>query len=114
MEKISKYHKQDLCVVCGINKQQSKGFKNGKKIYKKYCTSCSNKKYGIKKISGKKRFQIKNKKSYCENCKFIPIHMCQLDIDHIDGNHKNNSPENLQTLCANCHRLKTYLNKDWE
>jgi 5-methylcytosine-specific restriction endonuclease McrA len=32
----------------------------------------------------------------------------QLDVDHIDGNHRNNNPENLQTLCANCHRLKTF------
>lgn len=39
--------------------------------------------------------------------------MCQLDIDHVDGDHTNNNPINLQTLCANCHRLKTFLNKDW-
>ena len=35
-------------------------------------------------------------------------------IDHIDGNKDNNDPSNYQTLCANCHRLKTYQNKDWE
>ena len=49
----------------------------------------------------------------CTKCGFLPIHVCQLDIDHIDGNNKNNAPENLQVLCANCHRLKTYQNKDW-
>lgn len=27
-----------------------------------------------------------------------------LDIHHIDANHKNNLPENLQFLCPNCHR----------
>jgi hypothetical protein len=53
-------------------------------------------------------------KVYCECCGFIPIHVCQLDIDHIDGNHQNNERGNLQVLCANCHRLKTYLNRDWE
>lgn len=26
-----------------------------------------------------------------------------LEIDHIDGNTKNNSPENLKLLCPNCH-----------
>jgi 5-methylcytosine-specific restriction endonuclease McrA len=52
------------------------------------------------------------KKDLCELCGFIPVNICQLDVDHIDGNHLNNSQENLQTLCANCHRLKTFLNKD--
>lgn len=28
-----------------------------------------------------------------------------LEIDHIDGNHKNNSRDNLRVLCPNCHAL---------
>ena len=28
-----------------------------------------------------------------------------LEIDHIDGNWKNNRPENLCVLCPNCHSL---------
>jgi 5-methylcytosine-specific restriction endonuclease McrA len=52
------------------------------------------------------------KKDYCELCGFVAIHRVQLDVDHIDGNHTNNKPDNLQTLCANCHRLKTQLNND--
>ena len=52
------------------------------------------------------------KKTFCEECGFIPIHTCQLDVDHIDGNHDNNNAENLKTLCANCHRLKTHLHKN--
>ena len=114
MKKSNSYYIQGLCVICKVNKQQSKGYKNGKRIYKNCCTSCNAKKYNIEKLSSKKKFQNKYRKGYCENCKFIPIHVCQLDLDHIDGNHKNNSPDNLQTLCANCHRLKTYLSKDWE
>lgn len=56
---------------------------------------------------------IEYKEDKCNGCGFIPVHSCQLDVDHIDGNKKNSNPENLQTLCANCHRLKTFLNKDW-
>jgi len=56
----------------------------------------------------------KHKKDFCECCGFIAVNACQLDVDHINGNHQDNSPDNLQTLCANCHRLKTWLNKDWD
>ena len=32
-----------------------------------------------------------------------------LEVDHIDGNYKNNSEENLILLCPNCHSLtKSY------
>ena len=54
----------------------------------------------------------KCKKDFCERCGFIPEDSCQLDVDHKDGNHDNNSEDNLQTLCANCHRLKTKQNKE--
>lgn len=43
----------------------------------------------------------------CRRCGFQPEDICQLDVDHIDGNHLNNALDNLQTLCSNCHRLKT-------
>lgn len=55
---------------------------------------------------------IHYKKDKCEKCGFIPIHSRQLDVDHVDGNKWNNDKSNLMTLCANCHRLKTILNKD--
>jgi len=54
----------------------------------------------------------KHKKDRCAFCGFVAVHPVQLDVDHIDGNHKNNDVTNLQTLCANCHRLKTQLNND--
>ena len=35
-----------------------------------------------------------------------------LDLDHIDGNNKNNFPDNLRLLCPNCHRqTPTWGNK---
>jgi len=61
----------------------------------------------------KRRYRL-SLESKCSSCGFIPLHICQLDVDHIDGNNKNNETSNLQTLCANCHRLKTYINKDWK
>lgn len=45
------------------------------------------------------------KKEKCELCGFIPVDRCQLDVHHVDSDKDNNTEENLQTLCANCHRL---------
>lgn len=50
----------------------------------------------------------KMRKDKCEGCGFVPKHRCQLDAHHKDGNHQNDDPDNIQTLCANCHRLITW------
>jgi hypothetical protein len=50
-------------------------------------------------------------KDRCERCAFLPEDICQLDIHHLDQNHENDDPSNLQTLCANCHRFITKLEK---
>jgi hypothetical protein len=49
----------------------------------------------------------------CEQCGFVPEHSCQLGVDHIDGNRKNNHHSNLMTLCHNCHSLKTHTKNDY-
>ncbi len=59
---------------------------------------------GKRQRVGYKKF----KKDHCEKCGFVAEHSCQLDIDHIDGDKANGDESNLQTLCANCHRLKTH------
>jgi hypothetical protein len=81
--------------LCG-NLVASKG--SGK--YRKTCWKCH--------MTGK-RFKL----DHCERCGFIPEDLVQLDIDHINGDRANNDPSNLQTLCANCHRLKTKAFDDW-
>lgn len=42
--------------------------------------------------------------SNCNNSHWInkPI---TLELDHIDGNNRNNSKENLRLLCPNCHSM---------
>lgn len=37
----------------------------------------------------------------------------QLEVNHIDGDHKNNAPENLQTLCLKDHRIITIKEKHY-
>ena len=60
------------------------------------------------------------RKDYCENrdarlgytCRVkirIPL---QLEVDHKNGNPKDNRPRNLQTLCCMCHKYKTHTHGD--
>ena len=104
--KLMSSYVRGLC-DCG-NRQESKGInkQTGKRVYSRYCSSC-------KKQKNQRNSLIKAN-AVCSVCSFIPQHPSQLDIDHIDGDHTNNSILNLQILCANCHRLKTYLNEDWK
>lgn len=98
------------------------------RVDKRFCkNSCKKKASGLRtgrtkryrenyrlKYGPAESWQSKIKKNFCECCGFIAVHRCQLDVDHINGVHDDNRPENLQTLCANCHRLKTWMNRDWE
>jgi 5-methylcytosine-specific restriction endonuclease McrA len=83
-------------------------FRSNKRFCSRRCKE-NNREY----VTQRKRPYRKMVGDKCSNCGFIPIHICQLDVDHIDGNKHNNNISNLQTLCSNCHRLKTYINKDW-
>ena len=103
---------QGICCLCGVSPQKRKT--NGK--YQTLCRSCERRLYAkdyVKKERIRQFPYVVHKKDVCNTCGFTSKYSCQFDVDHIDGNHQNNSLGNLQTLCANCHRLKTYLNKDW-
>lgn len=110
-----------------INPQSEHCFYKDKRIkscVSKRCVVCTNEynrnQYRKHKSKRKQKMREYNhrtrlsqfKGNRCELCGFIPIDPCQLDVDHIDGNRKNTITQNLQTLCANCHRLKTKLSYD--
>jgi len=110
-----------LCPECEVNLRPIKYHKkeNGKTYFSKYCKPCAykitGKEYLVKRNVPKKYREAKERRKKhmtCEMCGFKAKDTCQLDIDHIDGNHDNDDPSNHQILCANCHRLKTKLNKD--
>ncbi|MCJ7634809.1 HNH endonuclease, partial [Candidatus Bathyarchaeota archaeon] len=51
----------------------------------------------------KSKASIKQKIKSCEKCGFADQRI--LVLHHTDGNHKNNSENNLIVLCPNCHAL---------
>ena len=57
----------------------------------------------------KKRKRLFTESMYaCSQCGFNKTRECGgsiLEIDHIDGDHTNNSYDNLRVLCPNCHAL---------
>lgn len=86
---------------CGNLVEKSHTRACGTPVYRDICRTCRGRyRYGIQK--GDK----------CEECGFVPKVSAQLEIDHIDGNNKNNNKDNLRTLCCNCHALKSYNMRD--
>ena len=63
----------------------------------------------------------KFRKDYCENidgrlgfnCNYSVVWAGILDVDHINGDPRDHREENLQTLCKNCHSIKTNVSKDY-
>ena len=94
----------------------------GKPSLKTECGRCS--------TARKKGNKVENitfhKKKYCQNKDNILGFLCPMDperyhkfssdiydMDHKDGDHHNNTPENLITLCKVCHAYKGQISGDF-
>ena len=118
-----------ICRYCNINQGKHRGRnKAGIPKFASICNTCWRRRRLLlgplesphRKLTVEERRvrRMRVRKDYrkhvgdsCERCGFIALYPCQLDVDHIDDDRTNNDPSNLQTLCANCHRLVTYLRK---
>jgi len=56
-----------------------------------------------------RRYLIETRGEKCENCGWNKRNLTTLkvplDVEHKDGNYKNNKEKNLRLLCPNCHSL---------
>tara|TARA_R110002020_G_scaffold365469_1_gene577665 strand:+ start:113 stop:538 length:426 start_codon:yes stop_codon:yes gene_type:complete len=88
--------------------------------FKSECSRCTNARKKEKTILG----VTIHKKIYCENHDGQLGFDCpvpkdgwigfqnSLDLDHLDGNHYNNVPDNVKTFCKLCHGRKSLENGD--
>jgi 5-methylcytosine-specific restriction endonuclease McrA len=50
-----------------------------------------------------KRPYLAHRAARCERCGHVPLLDRVLSVHHVNGDHHDNRPENLRTLCLNCH-----------
>lgn len=100
------------CRVCNVEfpREMMRLDPNGS-IRDRICQDCRTKQFELLPKRGPASWQKyhKYRTNKCSRCDFEGV-IVQFDIHHIDQNHKNNDPSNLENLCANCHRLQTWLN----
>jgi len=111
------------CINDGCEKSVAiRHWSNALPSLKTECSTCSSARIKNKKIDG----VIFHKKQICENKDGILGFTCAMDkeryhefptdcyhMDHLDGNHENNTPDNVKTFCAICHTRKGKENGDF-
>lgn len=108
--------REKSCVVCAKPILSS--------LHRKTCSrSCANThRAGIRYKVGSPRDKVKDQRSIklrviaargpeCERCHFKKVEI--LHVHHKNRDRTNNSLENLELLCPNCHYTEHYLEKSW-
>lgn len=117
--KHGKYIKNKKCLNCGelVKKNASKYCSHKCQQdynYKQYILNWKEGKesglVGDRYVSDNiRRYMFEKYNNSCCKCGWNEINetsqKCPLQIHHIDGDYKNNSEENLELLCPNCHSL---------
>lgn len=98
------------CIVCGkeVEKHNSTLLRNDNNYCSRECYN-DRRTENLKNLKrGTKYYLDLIHKSACE-CGVEEDYLLQ--IHHMDGNHNNNDPNNLEIVCANCH-VKRHLKLD--
>jgi hypothetical protein len=105
------------CIVCG---DKTKGYASkfcGKEHELSYKHQQKIDKFLIEGVwwKGGKKYLLETRSHKCEQCGIeewngLPT---PIEVDHIDGNSSNNTPNNLRLICPNCHaQTPTYKGKN--
>ena len=102
-----------ICPICGRSFNRKKfgsGWEDAKRYQsRKTCSqSCGNSLLNPSTQAYRLRAQ-KHKKRCCETCGTT----IDLDAHHVDGNIKNNTSENVRTLCHPCHMKSHLKQRNW-
>ncbi len=108
------------CAACGVKFYKPKGERKSSKSGLFFCCrehkNISARLEGIKEIhpphygTGVWDYRVqafKIKEAKCERCHYN-ANRAAIVIHHKDRNRTNNSPDNLEVLCANCHAIEHY------
>lgn len=115
IQSVTKPTPEKYCQFCG-KKLERKQYKNSREdltsfSMRKYCDTTCMRKAFVKKGHNQQRwraahasaqkivFLIENRPKVCEICGATQ----NVDIHHKDGNHQNNTSENLMLVCRRCH-----------
>jgi len=120
-----------ICINCGVEKMQSASTVGKFCSNKCQAESISNDVvrrwlagddpgYAGKALTIKRsvrRYLLETRGAKCELCGWDNVHPVDgkplVQIDHIDGDAKNNIPSNLRILCPNCHSMtSTFGNRN--
>ena len=112
IEVLDEDSRQGICSICGPVKIKIR-HRNHHNIRSKWaCTKPAKEYYRQNKdkywseSNWPNSYSYKDKPLICERCGFKAKAYSQIDCHHKDHNHKNNDPDNLEWICANCHRLE--------
>lgn len=96
------------CQLCGTIITGRKTFQSGpKRFCTRKCASIFNRSLTSKKayvVTGFAQTIHRKGALLCERCNFH--NPFALIVHHRDSDRSNNTPENLETLCANCHAIE--------
>jgi hypothetical protein len=115
-----------ICINHGCNEPVAYSRQNydGSYRWRPHCSHCQAASYGKwphrPKVNPFKKGKCSNQKGHLgfvcpTRFKLLPPNAKGItEIDHIDGDHTNNDPSNLQELCVICHKIKGQLAGDFD